>query len=150
MLISLLVSLGTGGLAAFFIRNSMQLYEHITQPFLAPPSWVFPVVWTVLFLLMGISAYLVWVAPGDVQDKQTALTIFAIQLALNFLWSIVFFRFEAYLGAFVLLIVLWLFIILMIFSFKRVSKSAAYLQIPYLLWVTFAGYLNFAIWLLNH
>ena len=126
----------------------MSDYESLIKPSLSPPGWVFPIVWTILYILMGVSAYLVWTSEKS-GKRNIALGAYAVQLALNFIWTIVFFGFDAYLAAFAILVMLWLAILFMILAFYGVNKAAAYLQIPYLLWVTFAGYLNLAIWLLN-
>ena len=145
--VSILISVGVGALSALFTRNSMDVYEKVIQPPLSPPSWIFPVVWTILFVLMGISAYLIY--RSDSFYRNSALRIYATQLVVNFFWSIIFFNFEMYLFAFLWLLLLLVMIILMIMSFYKINKAAAYLQIPYLLWVTFAGYLNLGIYLLN-
>ncbi|MBQ4626860.1 MAG: tryptophan-rich sensory protein [Clostridia bacterium] len=148
--ISIATALLTGGLSALLTMGNMDIYSRINQPPLAPPPWLFPVVWTILYVLMGIGAALVYnrkdYKPNEVR---TALIIYAVNLFLNFFWSIIFFNLEAYLFAFIWLVVLWGVIIAMIVSFRKVSPAAAYMQIPYLIWVTFAGYLNFAIYLLN-
>lgn len=147
LVVSLLISLGTGGLSALLTRNSMDTYGNYQQPPLAPPAWLFPVVWTVLFVLMGISAYLVYESqkPG----WRAALLVYAIQLAVNFVWPLLFFRLGLLMPAFWWLVLLLLLIVWMIVLFFRVSPAAAYLQIPYLLWTLFAAYLNLAIALLN-
>lgn len=147
LIISILISVGVGALSALLTRNSMDVYEKVIQPPLSPPSWIFPVVWTILFILMGISAYLIY--RSDSIYRNSALRIYAIQLVVNFFWSIIFFNLEMYLFSFLWLLLLLLMIILMIMSFYKINKTAAYLQIPYLLWVTFAGYLNLGIYLLN-
>ena len=147
LVVSILLSLGVGGLSALFTRNSMDVYKDLVKPELAPPSWIFPVVWTILFILMGISAYLVYIS--DSQYRNSSLKIYAAQLVVNFFWTIIFFNLEMYLLAFVWLLLLWILILLMIASFYKVNKTGAYLMIPYLLWVTFAGYLNLSIYLLN-
>ncbi|HEX3077149.1 MAG TPA: TspO/MBR family protein [Lachnospiraceae bacterium] len=147
LIISVLISLGIGALAGALTSNSMELYGKLEKPALSPPGWVFPVVWTILFILMGISAYLIYVS--DAEGKDDAIKVYALSLLLNFSWSIVFFRLDAYLLAFLVLIALWLTILIMIRRFYKISPVAAYLQIPYLIWVTFAGYLNLAIYLLN-
>lgn len=147
LIVSILISLGVGALSALLTQNNMEVYRNIVKPELAPPSLVFPVVWTILFILMGISAYLVYVS--DSPYKNSSLKIYAAQLVVNFFWSIIFFNQQMYLLAFLWLVLLWVLIILMIVSFSKVNKTAAYLQIPYLLWVTFAGYLNLSIYLLN-
>lgn len=148
--ISVVIALAVGGISALLTMNNMDLYSKIEQPALAPPPWLFPVVWTILYVLMGIGAALVY-NRKDFKPEETrnALIIYAINLALNFFWSIIFFNLEAYLFAFIWLVALWIVIIAMIISFRKVSPVAAYLQIPYLLWVTFAGYLNLAIYILN-
>lgn len=150
LVVNLLLSLGTGGAAALLTMGSMDTYKTLVKPPLSPPGWVFPIVWTILFILMGISAYLIYVnGESDKAARNTALGLYAAQLALNFIWTIVFFKFEAYGAALIILILLWLAVIGMLLAFRRVGSAAAYLQLPYLLWVTFAGYLNCAIWLLN-
>ena len=147
LILQLVISLGVAGLSALSTMNSMELYQSLNQPPLSPPGWLFGVVWTILFTLMGISAYLV--SASDSKDKTPALRIYGIQLAVNFFWSILFFCLQAYWFAFVWLILLWVLILAMIVSFAKVSFPAAMLQIPYLLWVTFAGYLSLAVALLN-
>lgn len=147
LIISVLISLGIGALAGALTSNSMELYSKLEKPALSPPSWIFPVVWTTLFILMGISAYLIYVS--DAEGKDDAIKVYALSLLLNFSWSIVFFRLDAYLLAFLVLIALWVTILIMIKRFYKINPVAAYLQIPYLIWVTFAGYLNLAIYLLN-
>ncbi len=149
-LISVVVALAVGGLAALLTRNSMQIYGEIKVPPLSPPSILFPIVWTILYVLMGVGAALVYtnreIAP-IAADK--ALTVYALNLVLNFAWSIIFFRFRAFLAAFVCLVFLLIIIIKVIFDFYKISPLAAYLQIPYALWVAFAGYLNLGIVILN-
>jgi len=147
LIVSIAISLGVGALSGYLTKDSMSLYQELVKPPLTPPGWIFPVVWTILFVLMGISAYLIYVS--DSKDKNQALQIYAIQLMLNFIWSLAFFNMQAYLLAFVILILLWISIIAMIKSFYEINPLAGKLQVPYLLWVTFAGYLNLAIYLLN-
>lgn len=148
-IIGALIPLIVGGFAAFLTRNSMNLYEEIERPVLSPPSIVFPVVWTILYILMGVSATIINNSGADEKEKNRALFIYGAQLILNFFWSIIFFNFEAYLVSFIVLVLLWVLILLMILSFNKINKTAALLQIPYLLWVTFAGYLNLMIYILN-
>lgn len=147
LIISLLIALGTGFLSAIFTSGSMEIYAGLNKPPLAPPSTVFPIVWTVLFILMGLSSYLVYLSPDP--DRGTALKIYAVQLVFNFAWPIAFFNFQAFLFAFIWIMILWVLIIYMIKEFMKVNKKAGYLQIPYLLWTTFAAYLNLFIWLMN-
>lgn len=143
------IPLIVGAVAAFITRDSMATFDTFKKPALLPPGWLFPVVWTILYTLMGISAYLISVSPAAPIDKAKALAVYTYQLVVNFLWSIFFFSFEWYLFSFIWIILLWILIILMIRQFSNISKAAAYLNIPYLLWVTFAAYLNFGIWFLN-
>ena len=148
--ISIALALAVGGLAAFITRNDMDLYSEIVLPPLAPPSILFPIVWSILYVLMGISAAMVYLrsdsAPTAVHD---ALSVYGINLVLNFMWSILFFKFRVFLFAFFWLLALLAVIIKMIMDFKKIKPIAGYLQIPYAIWVAFAGYLNFAIWWLN-
>ncbi len=146
-LISILIALGVGGLAGLLTSGAMRDYESAVKPALTPPSAVFPVVWAILYILMGLSAALVF--SSDAPGKQTALAVYAAQLLVNFCWSLIFFVAKAYLPAFLWLLLLLVLIVIMIVKFYPISHTAAYLQIPYLLWVLFAGYLNFMIFLLN-
>ena len=146
---NILLPLAGGALIGFLTRNGMEVYNTMKKPVFTPPSIVFPIVWTILYTLMGISAYLVANGNAAPIDKAKAIAIYTYKLAVNFLWSIFFFNFEWYLFSFVWIILLWILVFLMIRSFFRISKLAAYLNIPYLLWITFAAYLNFGIWFLN-
>ncbi len=148
-ILSLLISVGVGLLSGFLTKDSMEIFNNLTKPQLSPPGFVFPIVWPILFILMGVSAYLIWVSHAPKRQKRTAFAVYGAQLALNFFWSIIFFNLNAYLFAFIWVLLLWVMIIAMIYSFSKISKTAAYLQIPYLLWVTFAAYLNLSIYLLN-
>ena len=149
LIASILLPLAIGTTAALFTNSAMQDYAVLNQPILAPPGWLFPVVWTILYILMGISAYLIKTSDSNPKDIADALTLYYYQLIVNFLWPIFFFDFQWYFFSFIWLLLLWVLIILMIRSFDRISKTAAYLNLPYLLWVTFATYLNFAVWWLN-
>ena len=141
-IISVLIALAVGGLSALLTMGNMDIYSQIIKPSFAPPGIVFPIVWGILYILMGISSARIYIKDGN-------LFYYVIQLILNFFWSIIFFNFNAFLLAFIWLVLLWIFIILMIFTFYRTDKLAAYLQIPYLLWVTFAGWLTLMIYMLN-
>lgn len=147
LLVYLAIPLGVGALAGILTKDSMMQFSLLNRPPLSPPGGLFPVVWTVLFLLMGYASYLV--SRSDSVQKRPALILYAIQLIVNFFWSIFFFNFEWYLFSFFWLVLLWVLILLTIRAFWRISPTAAILLIPYLLWVTFAGYLNLAIWLIN-
>ncbi|HRH25993.1 MAG TPA: tryptophan-rich sensory protein [Candidatus Paceibacterota bacterium] len=124
-------------------------YTSLEKPALNPPSWVFAPVWTTLFVLMGIAAFLIWKKGLARTDVKVALTVFIAQLILNTLWSIIFFGAQNTGLAFFELSVLWIAILCSIVLFARISKPAAWLLLPYILWVSFAGYLNFSIWYLN-
>ncbi len=149
LLISLAIPLATGGLSALITQNFRTTYETLNNPPLSPPPWVFPVVWSILYFLMGVSLYLVWNTDTPFMQKRNAFILFGIQLALNFVWSPIFFITQKFLLAFVILVLLWLATLFMIISFYKISKPAAILQIPYLLWLTFAAYLNYGVYLLN-
>lgn len=145
--ISIALALIVGSASALLTSDSMDIYSSVQTPPLSPPSIVFPIVWTILFTLMGISAARIYIA-NDYQFS-SAIIIYAVQLAMNFAWSLIFFNGRYFLFAFIWLLVLWALILTMIIKFYRIDKTAALLQIPYLLWVTFAGYLNLGIYLLN-
>lgn len=148
-LICLAVPLLVGGLSALITRTGMDTFETINKPPLSPPGWLFPVVWTVLFILMGIASYFVLTSGKPQGEINRALTVYGVQLIFNFFWSIFFFNFSLYLFSFIWLVILWLLILTTAVLFYRISKSAGYLMVPYILWVAFAGYLNFQIYLLN-
>lgn len=146
LLLCIFTPLLTGALSGYLTKNSADLFSTLNKPPLSPPGWIFPIVWSLLYLMMGIASYLVLTSG---QPNQQALLWYAVQLALNFLWPIFFFNLELYFLSFILLVLLWWSILKTIELFYEISKPAAYLLIPYLLWVTFAGYLNFTIALLN-
>lgn len=149
LFISCGISLGVGALSSIVSMKGFMKYHTINQPPLSPPGVVFPIVWTILFILMGISAYLIYVESESETSKKAALKIYAIQLVVNFFWPIIFFNFSLYLFAFVWLLLLVLLVIIMIYVFWGINKTAAILNIPYLLWLLFAAYLNFGVYLLN-
>ena len=144
---SILLPLTIGGLSALATANNMNIYDKINTPPLAPPGWLFPIAWTILYILMGISAAIIFTSNSPKKDD--GLFIYAVSLALNFSWSIFFFNLQSFMIAFIILVALWLSIMITIIQYYKINKVAAWLQLPYLLWVTFAGYLNFAIILLN-
>lgn len=147
LLINLFLPLTVGGISAFLTSDSMEVYGTLRQPPLSPPGWLFPMVWSILFLLMGIAAYLVWVR--DSTGRNGALLFYGLQLAMNFGWTLVFFNLQNYGLALLWLIVLWVLILITTVRFFKENKAAGWLMLPYLLWVTFAGYLNAGVWLLN-
>ena len=146
LIICIIIPLAVGGASAFLTKDGIQVFEWINKPPLSPPAWLFPVAWTILYVLMGIASYLVLV---NENNRGPALTVYGIQLFFNFAWPIIFFNMEAYLLAFIWLSAMWILIIVTTIQFKKISKAAALLLIPYILWVAFAGYLNFGIYLLN-
>ena len=149
-IISIAIALAVGGLSALITMDNMDLYDQIETPPLSPPSIVFPIVWTLLYTLMGISAALIYTDRfASMKEKRSALYTYALSLVFNFFWSIFFFNGNFFLFSFVWLLALLFLIIRTIIKYYKISPIAAYLQIPYAVWVTFAGYLNFAIWLLN-
>lgn len=138
-----------GALSALFAGDFSSFYNGLNQPPLAPPGIVFPIVWTILYALMGISAYLIYDSEDISGERSEALGIYAAQLFVNFMWSIVFFRFEKPEAAAVVIILLAVLVAAMILKFRKISPAAAYLNIPYLLWVIFAAYLNIGVVVLN-
>ncbi len=148
--ISIGIALLVGGLSALVTNGSMGIYEEIITPPLAPPSWLFPVVWTILFILMGISAAMIYNDKNaPTYQKKSALYTYALSLIVNFFWSIIFFNLRAFFFAFLWLVLLLYLIINTILKYYKIRPLAAYLQIPYAIWVSFAGYLTLAIWYLN-
>lgn len=145
----ILLAEAVGGLSGWLTRDGAKAYsESIIQPPLSPPALVFPIVWGILFALMGIGAARIYLAPPS-RERTNSLRIFLLQLAFNFFWSILFFNLQAFGAALVWLLILWGLILWMIVSFRKVDLLAAWMQIPYLLWVTFAAYLNYGVWMLN-
>ena len=149
LLINLAIPLAVGGLSALISGIGMSEYEQFNQPPLSPPGWVFPVVWTLLYLLMGYAAYRVLTSGADPKQIRNALIFYGAQLFFNFLWSPVFFGLHWYLAAFFVLMILWVLIFLTMRAFSAIDERAGDLLIPYILWVTFAGYLNLGVYLLN-
>ena len=152
LLISIAIAELVGLLSALLAGTSSRIaavYQSLTLPPLSPPGWVFPVAWTILYALMGIAAYLVFQASVDTRQKQTALIYYAAQLLVNFLWSIVFFRYLQFEVAIALLVLLILLLIITIVKFFPINRTAAYLLLPYLAWISFALYLNIGVSILN-
>jgi tryptophan-rich sensory protein len=147
-LLSWAIPLAVGGLATL-LSGGTRLYQTINQPPLSPPGWVFPLVWTALYIAMGEAAYRVYVSEADKNQIRKALIAYGVQLFLNFLWPLFFFGGQMYLTAFIILILLWVAIFITTRRFSRIDENAGDLMLPYLLWVTFAGYLNLGVFLLN-
>lgn len=148
ILIYIISAEAVGALSALFSGGYSDFFEKYERAPLQPPMWLFPVVWTILYAIMGYSAYRV-AETGKSDAVKCALTVYWLQPGVNFLWSIVFFRFEALWGAFAVIILLLILIIAMIILFKKVDTAAALMNIPYLLWVIFASYLNFMTAFIN-
>lgn len=140
---------GVGALAGWLTRDGNEWYrQYVQQPPWSPPGWVFPVAWAILYALMGIGAARVSLTPPS-KERSLGLNIFIVQLIVNFFWSLIFFNLRAYGFALLWLCLLWVLIVWMIAAFRQTDRWAAWLQIPYLLWVTFAAYLNWGVWVLN-
>lgn len=145
----ILIVESVGALSGWLTREGNEIFNQvIIQPPLSPPAWVFPVVWGILYALMGISAARIYLAPPS-EARTLGLGLFVAQLAVNFFWSIIFFNLQAFGFAFFWLLLLWGLVLWMILTFRQVDSLAAKLQIPYLLWLTFAAYLSFGVWFLN-
>ena len=149
LLLCLGIPLAVGAIAGLLTMGSMGDYQTMAKPPLSPPGWLFPVVWTALYALMGYASYLVATSAAPKEQIRKALVLYGLQLAANFLWPILFFSLEAYFLAFIWLVALWVLILLTMRAFYRIETRAGDLLLPYLLWVTFAAYLNFGVWLLN-
>lgn len=150
LIIALAISLAAGGVGSLFTAAAIPVwYENLAKPALNPPNWVFGPVWTILFILMGIAAFLVWREGLDKKEIKIALAIFIFQLLLNVFWSLLFFGIHNPAVAFTEIISLWSAIMALILAFYQINRKAAYLLIPYIVWVSFAAYLNYAIWQLS-
>ncbi len=146
-IVFILISLAAGGIGAIFSYKGMPAFDAAAKPALAPAKAVFPIVWTILFILMGVGMARVWITGS--RERSDALLIYAVQLIINVFWSAWFFGLQAYFFAFIWLLLLIAAIVIMIFIFYRTDHAAALLQISYLLWCVFAAYLNYGIWRLN-
>lgn len=146
--ICLAIPLAVGGLSAL-LSGGMADYKQLNQPPLSPPGWLFPVVWTILYLLMGYSSYRVVTADATREAKRRGLLVYGIQLLVNFLWPLIFFGKQWRLTAFFILVILWILIYITMRLFSKIDEKAGDLLLPYILWVTFAGYLNIGVFLLN-
>lgn len=149
LLLALALPLAVGGFSAFLTRDGMRAFASLRQPPLSPPAWLFPVVWTMLYLSMGLASYLVWVSGVSDRRRDRALTVYGLSLAANFLWPILFFTVQAWFAAFLLLLLLWALVGIAALLFGAITPRAGKLLLPYLAWLTFAAYLNLGVWLLN-
>lgn len=150
LVISILVPVMVGVLSGYFTESGVKgWYALANKPWFNPPNWIFAPVWTTLYVLMGIALFLVWKSQAEKSIKETAIILFGVQLALNFLWSIIFFKLQQPGWAFAEIILMWVMILLTILWFGKISPTAAWLLVPYISWVSFASILNYGIWKLN-
>lgn len=149
LIICLLIPLAVGGLAAWLTMDSMAQFAALAQPPLSPPGWVFPVVWTILYLLMGWASFLIWKSGAPQAAKKRALGLYGVQLAVNFVWPLLFFRAGLYGFALIWLVILLVLVAETMLAFGRIDRRAAWLLGLYFLWLLFAAYLNAGVWLLN-
>ena len=149
IILSILVAEAVGALSGFLTREGMKLFtDAVAQPPLSPPPILFPIVWTILYALMGYGSARIWLSTPS-PDRSRALNLYAIQLVVNFFWSLIFFNAQAFGFAFFWLLLLWGLVLLMILAFDKIDPLSAKLQVPYLIWLTFAAYLNLGVWYLN-
>ena len=155
LIISIFIPLAVGTVAGLLTMGGMEAFANLDKPPLSPPAWLFPVAWTLLYILMGISSYLIDISKtnnkisGEKEEKSRALSTYGYQLIVNFLWPVFFFNFQWYFFSLLWLLFLWILVAKMILEFGMIQKTAAFINIPYLLWLSFAGYLNLGIWILN-
>lgn len=149
LILCLAIPVLTGVLSATITSSAMKAYASMNKPPLSPPAIVFPIAWTILYLMMGLALYLIVITPSDKNLKGTAVLLFTIQLIMNFMWSIIFFKWGQYLAAFIWLIIMLCILIICAFRFYDINRSSAYLLIPYIVWLIFASYLNMGSFILN-
>ncbi len=149
LLVSVAIPVFVGIVSGFISSSAVSIFNSLNQPPLSPPSWLFGVVWPILYICMGICSYLIYTSNAEKNNKNKALAFYSAQLFVNFFWSIIFFNLGAFLFAFFWLVLLWVLILYTAILTAPISKVGTILLIPYLLWVTFAGYLNISIYLLN-
>ena len=148
LIVAVLIPLIFGGIGGL-MGNSSSGFAAIIKPSLTPPAIAFPIVWSILYILMGISSYLIYYSRANETDKEKALKTYLVQLLINSLWTVIFFRFKLYLLSFLWIILLIVLVVIMIKRFYKISKSAALLQLPYLIWLFLALYISFNVYLLN-
>jgi translocator protein len=147
---SIVICFLAGGIGSIFTISAIPTwYAHINKPFFSPPNWIFGPVWTTLYILMGISLYLIWIKGFKTKKVRDAIVLFVIQLTLNAIWSPVFFGYKNLLLAFVIIIAMIFYVVKTILAFSKIDKRASYLLYPYLAWISFASILNFSVWFLN-
>lgn len=149
LIISVLIPLAVGGLSSILTSDQMKIYHFLNKPALSPPGWVFPVVWTVLYILMGYAFFRVWTSNAEDGLKTAAVLLYFTQLLMNFFWSLIFFNQDHYLLAFVWLIIMLAFVIVCAIFFYKIDRTAGLLMIPYIAWGCFAAYLNLSVYILS-
>lgn len=149
LIISLLIPLIVGGASSAISSKAMLAYGTMDKPPLSPPAWVFSVVWTILYIMMGLALYFIIMSGDESANTTIALILYGVQLAMNFMWSYIFFNKGMYLAAFIWLLIMWIVVIVCVFKICSISKVATYMFIPYILWIAFAAYLNFGAYVLN-
>lgn len=149
LVICILIPLVLGGLSGLISSGSMEIFSTLNRPLFSPPGWLFPVVWTILYILMGIASYFVLNAQAPLQTRRRALICYILQLVVNILWPVLFFNLSWYLGSFFWLLLLWFLVLSTTVKFYDITPRGGDLMLPYLLWVTFAAYLNWGIYQLN-
>ena len=148
--ISIIIALAVGGLSALLTKGNMDIYSRINVPSFAPPTILFPVVWSILYTIMGISSANVYVnRDKNPKYARDGLVFYAFNLIVNFFWSLIFFNLNAFLFSFIWLLLLIVIVIIMIYDFAKVTKWAGYIQLPYLAWLIFASILNYSIYIIN-
>lgn len=148
LIFALFIPILTGGISAALTGKAMEAYGTMSKPPLSPPAWIFPVAWTILYLMMGLASYYVMVSE-EKYGKIMALVLYFVQLAMNFMWSIIFFNRGQYMVAFIWLMIMWGIVIVCSLKFYNLSRIAGFLMIPYILWLTFAAYLNLGTFIVN-
>lgn len=143
LIIAILIPLFVGVFSSLLTSADMDVYSTMSRPPLAPPSWLFPIVWTILYVVMGIASYLIYTSNVDDESKRTALRFYGAQLIMNFFWSIFFFTYSQYFLAWIWLMIMWVLIIICVFRFLQIHMKAGLMMGALLLWTTFAAYLNF-------
>ena len=149
LIIAILIPLIIGGVSAILTAKDMSIYETMNKPALAPPSWLFPIAWTILYVLMGLASYYIFTSFAETSKKWIALAFYFAQLVLNFFWTPIFFTYSLYLIAFIVLIVMWVLILICVILFFKIKPIAGLLMCPLLLWTTFAAYLNFSYYIMS-
>ena len=149
LLVCIAIPLLVGAIAGLLTGNSREVFAMVEKPAFAPPAWVFPVVWMILYTLMGISSYLILSSDAQESAKESAIRLYGLQLWVNFLWPTFFFNLGWYGFSFFWILILWVLVVVMLVWFWDINRLAALINIPYLVWLTFAVYLNWGIWVLN-